>query len=130
MSGDSEFTTVFESDRPYEILLVLDALKEQGIPVFGQQLSSSGMVTALPQSPVPFPGRSWVAKVPRVAIADARAVIAQLPLVVDAGEQEPAPIASAGRSRVDRGTVGYWVFWLILAIFGWEVITSVVQLFT
>lgn len=96
----------------------------------GGNLDNSCGDPALPQSPVPFPGISWVAKVPRVAIANARAVITHLPLAVNAGEQEPMPIASAEKSRVDRGTVGYWVLWLILAIFGWEVITSVVQLFT
>ncbi|MEZ5490882.1 MAG: hypothetical protein R3F50_11240 [Gammaproteobacteria bacterium] len=36
----------------------------------------------------------------------------------------------AKAQRAIRGTVGYWVFWRIMAIFAWEVVTSVLSAFT
>jgi len=77
---------VFRTGRSYEALMVLNELKSAGVPAYGQEESSSGLVTAMPPTPTQGPGVSWVIRVPEPAAEDAKRIVQGLP--VDA-EQEP-----------------------------------------
>ena len=66
--------------------MVLNELNSAGVPAFGQEENSGGLVTAMPPTPTQSPGVSWVIRVPEPAAEDAKRVIQDLP--VDA-EQEP-----------------------------------------
>lgn len=80
MNSNTEFQPIFETGRPYEVLMVLNAFQEQGIPAFGQEVSVSGLVMEMPQSPAPAPGITWVVQVAQVAVEDAKAILSNLPV--------------------------------------------------
>ena len=118
MKHEANFTVVFETGRPYEILMVISALEENNIPVYGQQVSSSGMVTAMPPTPVAFPGTTWVARVPESVLSDAQSIISELPI---------QPEASPGSWHFNQHAldqpvwkVGKWILvaWLVFLGFG------------
>lgn len=77
---------VFRTGRSYEALMVLSELEAAGVPVYGQEENSGGLVTAMPSTPTQGPGVSWVIRVPEPAAEDAKQLIRELP--VDA-EQVP-----------------------------------------
>ena len=78
--SDSDFVELYQTNRPHEIMMVLNALKERGLPAFGQERSVTGNISDLPMSPVAAPGISWVAMVSRGAEREARALLHSLPL--------------------------------------------------
>lgn len=67
--------------------MVLNELTSAGVPAYGQEENSGGLVTAMPPTPTQGPGISWVIRVPEPAAKDAKRIIESLP--VDA-EQEPS----------------------------------------
>lgn len=66
--------------------MVLNELKSAGVPAYGQEENSGGLVTAMPPTPTQGPGIFWVVRVPEPAAKDAERIIQSLP--VDAS-QEP-----------------------------------------
>lgn len=77
---------VFRTGRSYEALMVLNELNSAGVPAYGQEENSGGLVTAMPTTPTQGPGVTWVVRVPEPAVENAKRIIQGLP--VDA-EQEP-----------------------------------------
>jgi len=91
---------VFRTGRSYEALMVLNELNSAGVPAYGQEENSGGLVTAMPPTPTQGPGISWVIRVPEPAAADAKRIIEGLP--VDA-KQEPGVWHFGPNKRTKRG---------------------------
>lgn len=96
----TEQVAVFRTGRSYEALMVLNELGSAGVPAYGQEENSGGLVTAMPPTPTQGPGVTWVIRVPEPAVEDAKRVIESLP--VDA-EQEPGVWHFGPDKRTKRG---------------------------
>jgi len=100
--------------------MVLNELKERGVPAFGQE-EAGGVVTAMPLTPTPGPDVTWIVRVPESAVADAKQVIGLLP--VEATQTPgvwhfgPTPF---GRTAFRIGAVlslGIGLVWLLVETF-------------
>ena len=80
--------------------MVLNELNAAGVPAYGQEESSGGLVTAMPTTPTQGPGVTWVVRVPEPAAENAKRIIQSLP--VDA-EQEPGVWHFGPDKRTKRG---------------------------
>ena len=124
MTESVNFTVVFETGKSHEILMVLNALKNQGVPVYGQQISISGLVTAMPTTPVAMPGITWMARVPDSALPQAKSVIASLPLhpVTNPGVWHFGP-------RPASKKIWQWYIWVIIVFVLAGILSNVCGLF-
>jgi len=104
MANQHPFVTVFETRKPYEVLMVLNAFEETGIPAFGQERSVDGVISAMPTSPIAWGGNSWTVQVARPAEADAKEILSGLPL----GPSEKFDIGQL-RARTGVGLFWQWV---------------------
>lgn len=80
--------------------MVLNELNSAGVPAYGQEESSGGLVTSMPATPTQGPGVTWVVRVPEPAVENANRIIQSLP--VDA-EQEPGVWHFGTDKRSKRG---------------------------
>lgn len=80
--------------------MVLNELNAAGVPAYGQEENSGGLVTAMPPNPTQGPGISWVIRVAEPAGEDAKRIIEGLP--VDA-KQEPNVWHFGPVNRTKRG---------------------------
>ena len=106
---------VFRTGRSYEALMVLNELNAAGVPAYGQEESSGGLVTAMPPTPTQGPGVSWVVRVPEPAAEDARQIIRDLP--IDA-EQEPGVWHFGPDKRIRRGLQVLAAIFLVALVVG------------
>lgn len=91
---------VFRTGRSYEALMVLNELRSAGVPAYGQEENSGGLVTAMPPTPTQGPGITWVVRVPEPAAESAKRIIQNLPVDI---EQEPGVWHFGPDKRVKKG---------------------------
>lgn len=104
---------VFRTGRSYEALMVLNELSSAGVPAYGQEENSGGLVTAMPTTPTQGPGVTWVVRVPEPAAENARRIIQNLP--VDA-EQRPGVWHFGPDKRAKRGLQVLAAIFLIVIV--------------
>jgi hypothetical protein len=97
---DTEFIVAFRTGQLYEIDMVADALKQQGIPFYMQQETASGLKLAMPAAPASGPGIWWSLLVPRPCADDVHDVLKTLPINLskepDVWGFEPSPKVKLG----------------------------------
>lgn len=100
--------------------MVLNELKERGVPAFGQE-EAGGIVTAMPLTPTPGPDVTWIVRVPESAVSDAKQVIGLLPVEAtqtpDVWHFGPTPF---GRTAFRVGaflSLGIGMVWLLIEVF-------------
>lgn len=80
----ANFTTILRTGKSYEIEMAANILKEKGIPFIRQEGSTGGIITAMPMTPTPGPGVWWAILVPEVAFKDAKTILSELPMELQA----------------------------------------------
>lgn len=75
----TEFQTLIRTGKLHQLQAADLALTDAGIPHNLQEESVTGMCTAMPVDPSPFPGTWWAIRVPVNCVNDAQDVIAHLP---------------------------------------------------
>ncbi len=94
----ANFTVVFRTGKQWEYDMVLNTLKENGIPNQSRE-ESGGISVAMPLRATPGPGVWWAVLVPERNLIQAKEILAELPIEIktDAGVWDFAPTKSIKR---------------------------------
>ena len=79
---EANFTEVFRTGRLWEVELVANELKKQGVPFYQEEQNSGGLRLAKPVMPNMGPGLWWVVLVPESIVKQAKSIISTLPIEV------------------------------------------------
>lgn len=115
-AGQGKVGLYHDRGKLYQLEAAELALKDAGLAHYLQEESVSGMRTAMPIDPSPWPGTWWTILVPAERFDDASEVISGLPYTFttkpDVWDCSPSP---RGRKKI---TVAIWIslFFILVAI--------------
>jgi hypothetical protein len=116
---NTTFVIAFCTGQLMKCDMVVNALKEAGIPHQVRAETATGLKLAMPITPAPGPGRFFTLLVPADAEAKAQAVLSQLPFEITANpgpwDFEPRPTAKRWWKVVLIGVLMlYALFWIMI----------------
>lgn len=107
----AKFTVIFRTGRSWEYDMVINTLKEKGIPYQNREEHSSGLRFAMPLRATPGPGTWWSVLVPERFIDEAMGILSDLPIEV---KTNPDIWHFSSSKSIKRGWQIY--AWIILVI--------------
>jgi hypothetical protein len=94
--------------------MVLDELRDKGFPAYGQE-EAGGAVFAMPLTPTPGPGVTWIVRVPEPAVDDAKQIIDSLPV----DSKQLPDVWHFGPTPFGRKVFRVWAFIALFIIAVW-----------
>lgn len=109
-SDNANFTVIFKTGRSWEYDIVINTLKEKGIPYQNREEYSSGLRVAIPLRATPGPGTWWSVLVPEKFINEAKTILSDLPIEI---KTDPDVWDFTSSKKVKRGWQIY--VWIVLS---------------
>ena len=110
-NDEANFTVVFRTGKSWEYDMVINTLKEKGIPHQSREESSSGLRVAMPLRATPGPGIWWAVLVPEQFFNEAKAILSDLPIEI---KTDPDVWDFSSSKKVKLGWQIY--AWIVLGI--------------
>jgi hypothetical protein len=122
----ADFTVAFRTGRIWEYDMVVNTLKDNGIPFQSFEESSSGLRLAMPLRPTPGPGVWWGISVPKQHLEKVNSLLSELPIDVTT---EPDIWHFSSSGKVKLGLKIYaWIALALLAVsFLYGVVDFIIQ---
>lgn len=107
----ANFTVIFRTGRSWEYDMVINTLKEKGIPYQNREEYSSGLRVATPLRATPGPGTWWAVLVPENYFNEAKTILSELPIEI---KTDPDIWDFSSSKKVKRGWQIY--VWIALGL--------------